>query len=104
MAQARKLKCDCGEYLEEKETTIDHITTKALVCSKCNFTTLTKEQAKEFSKQIELHQAIDQERKIIKIGNSLGITLPEKLHELGAAVGRTIRIEAIDKKSFKVLL
>lgn len=105
MAHNRKmLKCDCGTTLQEKETKIEHIMTKALVCPSCGFTTLTKEHAKEFRRRIHLHQVFDQERQIIKIGNSMGITLPEKLNEFGITVGKKVRIEAVDKQSFKVLI
>lgn len=104
MANTRKIKCDCGKELKVRDTVIEHIPTEALVCSGCGFTTLTKEQAKNFSKKVELHRAIDQERQVIKIGNSMGITLPERFRELGVDVGRKIRIEAIDQHSFKVVL
>lgn len=102
MAERRKMKCDCGNYLKEKEVEIEHILTKALVCPACAFTTLTKEQAKEFRKRLEFHQIIDQEKQVIKVGNSMGITLPEKLHEFGVNIGTKVKIEAIDQRSFKV--
>ena len=102
MAQDRKIKCDCGRVLEEKEALIEHINTLALVCPNCGFTTLTKEQAKMFQKRLELHQAVDQEKQIIRIGNSMGITLPEKLRDFGMKVGQKVKLEAIDERSFKV--
>ncbi|MBI4980860.1 hypothetical protein HZC30_04870 [Candidatus Woesearchaeota archaeon] len=102
MANRRKMKCDCGTYLKEKETEIEHILTKAMVCPTCTFTTLTKDQAKEFRIRLEFHKAIDQERQVIKVGNSMGITLPEKLHEFGVNIGTKVKIEAIDQKSFRV--
>src|SRR3989338_8622846 len=102
MADKREIKCDCGGLLAEKEVKIDHISTLAMVCPNCSFTTLTKEQAKEFRKRIEFHQAIDQERQVIKIGNSMGITFPEKLHDFGITVGKKVKIEALDERSFKV--
>ena len=104
MAPTRKIKCDCGQTLEEKEIEIDHILTYAMVCPKCSFTTLTKEQAKEFRKRIEFHKAIDQEKQVIRIGNSMGITFPEKLSEFGISVGKKVKVEAIDARSFKVIL
>lgn len=104
MANERKIKCDCGTILEENETIIEHIRTKALVCPKCGFTTLTKEHAKIFQKRLEFHNMLDQEKQIIKIGNSMGITLPEKLRELGLDVGRKVRLEAIDERSFKIMI
>lgn len=102
MADRRKIKCDCGTYLEEKEVEIEHILTKAMVCPTCTFTTLTKEQAKEFRTRLEFHRIIDEERQVIKIGNSMGITLPEKLHAFGVNIGTKVKIEAIDQHSFKV--
>ncbi len=48
MVNVRKIICDCGEYMRERETTIDHFQTKAMVCPQCLFTTFTKEQAKQF--------------------------------------------------------
>lgn len=104
MARARKIKCDCGKEMEEKEIEVDHILTYAMVCPKCAFTTLTKEQAKEFRNRIEFHKAIDQEKQVIRIGNSMGITFPEKLSEFGISVGKKVRVEAIDGRSFKVIL
>ena len=102
MATTRKITCDCGKVLVEREVQIDHILAKAMVCPHCGFTTLTKEQAKIFRERLDFHQIIDQEKQIIKIGNSMGITLPEKLHDYGVMVGSKIRIEALDQRSFKV--
>ena len=104
MANERKITCDCGGVLEEKEVKVDYILTNALVCPRCGFVTLTKEQAKEFRQRLDLHHAVDQERQIIKVGNSMGITLPEKLRTMGIAVGKKVKIEAIDERSFKVVL
>lgn len=104
MAKKRKIKCDCGGYLEEKSTFFDSIETEAMVCSKCGFTTLTKEQAQKYVKLKQLHQIIDAERKIIKIGNSMGLTLPDRLQDFGAKVGKKIKTEALGLKSFKVEL
>lgn len=43
-----KIKCDCGNYLLEKRIIINNKNVKAMVCNKCNFSTLTKIQAKKF--------------------------------------------------------
>ena len=104
MAQNRKITCDCGQTLKEKEVVIESISTPALVCPNCGFRTLTIDQAKRFQKRLELHKAIDQHKQVIKIGNSMGITLPEKLKEFGVKVGRKVKLEAIDERSFKVEL
>lgn len=104
MAKERKIKCDCGTILIEKKTTFDHIETEALVCPQCNFVTLTKEQAQKLVRLRQLHQLMDAERKIIKIGNSMGLTLPDGLHEFGVKVGKKVKIEALTAHSFKIEL
>jgi len=104
MDKKRKIKCDCGEYLLEKTTMFDSFEAEAMVCPKCGFTTLTKEQAERFVRLKELHQIIDAERKIIKIGNSMGFTLPNRLQDFGAKVGKKIKTKALTSSSFEVQL
>lgn len=104
MVKERKIKCDCGGFLAEGITKFEHFETEAMVCPKCNFTTLTREQAERYAKLKQLHQIIDAKRKIIKIGNSMGLTLPDGLQDFGAKVGKKVKIEAISPKSFKVEL
>ncbi len=104
MAKERKIRCDCGEVLAEKTAKFDHFETEAMVCPNCGFTTLTKEQAEKYAKIKQLHQIIDAERKIIKIGNSMGLTLPDSLQDFGAKIGKKVKIEALDSKSFKIEL
>ena len=102
MAKERKIKCDCGSILMESKAKFDQFETEAMVCQKCNFTTLTKEQAQKYSDLKQLHQIIDAERKIIKIGNSMGFTLPDTLKNFGVKIGKKIKTEVLDSKSFKV--
>ena len=104
MAKERKIKCDCGEILIEKKIKFDNFETEAMVCPKCNFLTLTKEQAERYAKLKQLHQIIDAERRIIRIGNSMGLTLPDRLQDFGAKVGKKVKIEALSPKSFKIEL
>ncbi|MBU2639784.1 MAG: hypothetical protein KKG75_03720 [Nanoarchaeota archaeon] len=104
MANERKIRCDCGGYLKERTIDFDSVKTKAMVCSKCNFTTLTKTQAKEYIRLKQLHQIIDAERKIIKIGNSMGLILPDRLREFGVKIGTKVKTEATTPKSFKINL
>ena len=88
--------------MKTKKTIFDKFETEAEVCPNCNYTCLTTEQAKKYVKLKELHEIIDAKRKIIKIGNSMGLTLPDKLQSFGAKVGKTIKIEALTENSFKV--
>ena len=102
MAKQRKMKCSCGEFLVEGFTIIGDIKTKAMVCEKCDFSTLTKDQAMKFVQLKKLHEIVDAKRNIIKIGNSMGMLLPEKMKEFGLIVGSKVRTEALSENSFKV--
>ena len=102
MAKARQIKCDCGKTLMEKRAKIGHIETDAMVCPNCYFITLTKEQAEKYVVLKQIHDIMDSERKIIKIGNSMGVTLPDQLRSFGIKEGKKIRIEALSATSFKV--
>lgn len=102
MAKERKIKCDCGETLREEKVKFDSFETEAMKCPKCQFITLTREQAENYVKLKKLHEIIDAERKIIRVGNSIGFTLPDKLKEFGVKVGKKVKTEALTSKSFKV--
>lgn len=104
MAEKRKIKCDCGAVFIEKRIKFEDFYTEATVCPKCSFITLTKEQAEKYVRLKQLHQIIDVERKIIKVGNSIGITLLDKLQDFGVKVGKKVKIEALTENSFKVEL
>lgn len=104
MAKERKIKCDCGTFLEEKLAQFEGFSTKAMVCPNCSFTTLTRAQAEKYAKLKQLHRIIDAERKIIRIGNSMGFTLPDSLREFGIKVGKKVKTEALAETSFKVEL
>ncbi|MFH1053687.1 MAG: hypothetical protein V1740_04710 [Candidatus Woesearchaeota archaeon] len=104
MAKQRKIECDCGAYLEEKRERLKNIETEVLICPKCKYITLTKEQAEKYVKLKLLHDIIDADRKIIRIGNSMGLTLPERLQEFGLKVGKKVRTKAVGTNSFLVEL
>lgn len=102
MEKERKIKCDCGTFFERRSTDFNGIRTNAMVCPSCNFTTFTKKQAEEYISLKRLHEIVDSEKKVIKIGNSIGITLPEKLKEFGVKLGRKIKIKALSENSIKI--
>tara|TARA_Y100000310_G_scaffold342243_1_gene444542 strand:- start:649 stop:966 length:318 start_codon:yes stop_codon:yes gene_type:complete len=102
MAKERKIKCDCGKVLVKRSIKFGDFETEAMVCPGCNFTTLTREQAENYVKLKKMHEVVDAERKIIKVGNSMGFTLPDKLQEFGVKIGKKVKTEALTSKSFKV--
>ena len=104
MAKERKIRCDCGSLMEAKQARFEGFDTEAMVCPNCGFTTLTKEQAGLYARLRQLHQIIDSERKIIRIGNSMGFTLPDSLKAFGMKVGKKVKTQALGVNSFKVEL
>ena len=102
MVQKRKIRCDCGAYLAEQKAKFGAFETDALVCPRCHFTTLTREQAARYAQLKQLHLIIDENRKVIRIGNSMGMTFPDSLQDFGVKVGKKIKTEALGPTSFKV--
>jgi len=100
MEKERKIKCDCDTTMVEREIDHEGIVSPVTICPKCGYKAFTTEQAKEFIKLKELHDMIDKDRKIIRIGNSKGITFPE---ELKLKIGHKVRTEALTTNSFKVI-
>ena len=104
MVEKRKIKCDCGGILLEKKVEFGGFETEAMVCPGCEFTTLTKGQAENYVRLKKMHEIMDAERKIIQVGNSMGLTLPDRLQDFGVKVGKKIKTEALTPNSFKVVI
>ncbi len=101
MAKERKIRCDCGAYFEEKETSVENMAVIGMVCPDCAQVTFTLEQAKNIAKLKEMHRLMDTKRQIIQIGNSKGITLPEGLN---LKVGDSVFTKAVSTDSFIIKL
>ena len=80
-----KFRCDCGGVFKERVTKIDGLQTDAMVCSKCGFVTLTKDQAKRLMKLRQMMDALGK-RKVVRIGNTCGVTFPPILVHPGQPV------------------
>ena len=96
------LKCDCGGIFIKRPHDFEGITSEALVCDTCGHVTLTLSQAEHLMKLKEMHTLLAGERKLIKIGNSIGLTLPPKLAEYGFKVGDKVKITPKDEHRFEV--
>ena len=102
MDKKRTLKCDCGKNLIPEEREFDGLKTEAMACPKCGFVTLTKEQAQNLLQLKDLQSLLGKDRKVIKVGNSIGLTLPDKLKEMGIHVGQKVKIQPIDSHSLSL--
>jgi len=104
MEKERKLECECGGHYSIQTVKKNGVETEAYVCDKCKETMLSRAQAEKYVELLRMNDASKAERKIIKIGSSMGITLPDMLKKFGVKVGRKVKLEAIDKKSIKITL
>ena len=92
-------------FYEEKEAAIsvEVVGIPANVCQKCNLRLIPASIARYIDNTVdpfkELQHLLEKERKIIKVGNSIGLTLPEKLKEIGVHIGQTVKMKPIDKHS-----
>lgn len=87
------IRCDCGHIFEEREVSIAGFSTPAMVCPACGFVTLTLEQAKRLQMLQRLQELIGVEREITKIGDSLGILLPQGIAEFGVQEGQKVKVD-----------
>ena len=80
------MRCDCGGVFKEGAHEIDGLTVDVMVCSKCGRVTLTKEQAKRLMKLRQMVDSLGKGRKVIRIGNTCGVTFPPILVHPGQEV------------------
>ena len=83
--KALKIRCDCGGVFKEVVQEIDGLEIDALKCSKCGFVTLTKDQVKRLMKLRQMMDSIGK-RKVVRIGNTCGVTFPPILVHPGQEV------------------
>jgi hypothetical protein len=62
------------------------------------------EQLKQYNQLRDIQRVIPERRKIVKIGNSLGITLPNILKDYGLQAGRDVEIKVIDPLNLHIKL
>ncbi|MBI4744546.1 MAG: hypothetical protein HY776_06990 [Actinobacteria bacterium] len=71
-------------------------------CQKCGHTIVTLDQMQRYEKARDLKKALPTKRKIVKIGNSLGFTLPSNLSKYGLEIGRKLEIRVIDESNIQI--
>ena len=99
-----KIKCNCGGIFREATVEFEGFDIKALKCSKCGELTFTPEQFKKALLLKELAKEINSTRKVVKIGNSLGITLPKAAKQLGLKSGSKVELRLGNKKTLELII
>ena len=97
-----KIRCNCGRYFEDQIVTED-FTYPIMVCPGCDHKTFSIEQAKEYVRRERTHKALSKKRKVIKIGNALGVTLPKILQEYGIHKGTSVTFGSRDGKKIQLV-
>ena len=106
MGTKRKvINCECGGQFVEQCKEIEGITSPVMVCNQCEDMMFSLEQSKLYHKLRNIQSFLTNEnRKIGKIGNSMGITLPVKLKELGFNVGKNFNLQILDENRIMIEL
>jgi hypothetical protein len=107
MVSSRKKvkKCiECEGTMQLVSLEENGITFKGYKCNQCNHTIVTLEQMQNYEKAKGLKDALPVKRKIVKIGNSLGFTLPSILAKYGLTIGRELEIKVLDKSNIQITL
>ena len=95
--------CECGGIFQERTQDFQGIQTKVMVCSICGKINLTKEQAERLAHLTHLQTIVSGRRKIIKVGNSLALTLPHTVKQLGLKEGSEIELKLVEEKKLLLL-
>ncbi len=91
----RKLRYGCSGTLEPARTMVEGFLIDALLCNSCGELSLRPEAAKQLLRLRAEAERIDGERKIVRIGNSIGVTLPPKAERLGFRAGGRVDVHVI---------
>lgn len=94
--------CGCGGWMKPETLTWFGVSVQGRKCTKCAEETISSTQSKVLERKMRLSQALKRPRKVVQIGNSMGITIPEELKKIGFKVGKRVKTELIDEHSFKV--
>jgi hypothetical protein len=98
------IKCSCGGVFRKETVEFEGFDVEALKCSKCGEKTFTPVQFKKVLELRESAKEINSVRKIVRIGNSLGITLPKGIKGLGLKAGSKVKLRLENKKTIELAL
>ena len=94
------LKCECGGQSQIKVLDINGIAAEVNICDTCEEKVFTVKQADAYMRLKKLQEILEQQKKkIVKIGNSMGLTLPAELIEFGYKVGSPLKLCLKDENS-----
>ena len=101
----KKLICKCGGELEPAKLFYEGFLLNCMRCNRCGEETFTLEQTKDVLELKELAQKIKGvRRKIITVGNSIGVSFPKKLENYGVRKGMKVKVRLVSPKMIGIEL
>ncbi|MBS3119224.1 hypothetical protein J4475_00190 [Candidatus Woesearchaeota archaeon] len=97
-----KFTCECYGDITRSECLEDSLIVPCLKCSKCGKIYYTPEQAMYLIRLRKANEAIESQRKIVKVGSSIAAILPKKLEKFGLAEGDTGTIKVLSPNSIQL--
>lgn len=91
---------ECSGAMELATVLIGELPAEGYRCQECGHEVLTLAQMKEHERRRDLARAFAKPRKVVKVGNSVGLTLPKELFR----VGQELTIEVLDGNSLRIEL
>ncbi|MEW5749038.1 MAG: hypothetical protein AB1793_09710 [Candidatus Thermoplasmatota archaeon] len=71
-------------------------------CMRCGNEVVTIEQMRAYGKAVRLRELLPEERKVVRVGNSIGITLPTAVSKFGLVVGSIVRVSYVTDQGFYI--
>ncbi len=100
----KKIRCPCGGVFEEKKVKTEGFLVDGLKCNMCGEITFSLQQFKKVFRFRQLAKEIDSTKKIVQIGNSIGLILPKGIEKLGLKVGDKVKLKLENKKKMELIL
>lgn len=97
---SKEYRCKCGGKIKEGEILREGFIVKGFKCDKCGEILFNDEQMKELHKLRDLRKKVKSHRKVIKIGNSLGVTFPSVE---GFEVGDEVDVDVLSEGTLEII-
>ena len=91
---------ECSGAMSLASVQVGDLPAEGYRCQECGHEVLTLAQMKEHERRRDLARAFAKPRKVVKVGNSVGLTLPKELFR----VGQELVVQVLDGHSLRIEL
>lgn len=91
---------ECSGAMSLATVLVGDINAQGYRCEVCGHEVLTLQQMKEHERRRDLVRAFAKPRKVVRVGNSVGLTLPKELFH----VGQELVVQVLDGHSLRIEL